>query len=129
MTSRAVSLLGIILIVSVAYVFSRNRRAVRWRTLGWGLGLQFLVALFVLRTQLGYRLLDKFSSGVVWLLNFSFAGSKFVFGPLGDPPGSLGFIFAFQALPLLIFLACLFSLLYLLPLLPPLVPHLRHQLF
>src|SRR5260370_42524541 len=120
MTSRAVSLLGIILIVSVAYVFSRNRRAVRWRTLGWGLGLQFLVALFVLRTQLGYRLLDRFSRGVVWLLNFSFAGSKFVFGPLGDPRGSLGFIFAFQRLPLIIFVACLFSILYFLRIFPPL---------
>jgi CNT family concentrative nucleoside transporter len=118
MSSRSVSFLGIILIVSAAYVFSKNRRSVRWRTIGWGLGLQFLVALFVLRTPLGFRLLAGFSRVVVWMLNFSFAGSKFVFGPLGDPQAGLGFTFAFQALPLIIFVACLFSILYYLRILP-----------
>ena len=50
--------------------------------MGWGLGLQFLIAMFVLRTGPGYWLLDKASHGVEWFLHFSFEGSKFVFGPL-----------------------------------------------
>ncbi len=119
--TRLVPLLGIVTILGVAFLFSKNRRAVRWRVVAWGFGLQLLIALFVLRTQVGYALLDRASRGVVWLLNFSFEGSKFVFGPLGDPHGNLGLIFAFQALPLIIFVACLFSILYHLRILPLLV--------
>ncbi len=119
--THLVPLLGIVAILGAAFLFSKNRRAVRWRVVAWGFGLQLLIALFVLRTQVGYALLDRASKGVVWLFNFSFAGSKFVFGPLGDPQGNLGLIFAFQALPLIIFVACLFSILYHLRILPLLV--------
>src|SRR5712692_11227055 len=119
--THLVPLLGIVTILGVAFLLSKNRRAVRWRVVAWGFGLQLLIALFVLRTQVGYALLDRASKGVVWLLNFSFAGSKFVFGPLGDPHGNLGLIFAFQALPLIIFVASLFSVLYYLRVLPLLV--------
>jgi CNT family concentrative nucleoside transporter len=118
---RLIPLLAIVLILGVAIALSRQRRAIRWRIVAWGLGLQFLVALFVLRTQVGFNLLEKVSQGAVWLLNFSFEGSKFVFGPLGDPKGSLGLIFAFQVLPLIIYVACLFSILYYLRVLPTLV--------
>jgi len=119
--TRLVPLLGIVVILGAAFLLSKNRRAVRWRVVAWGFGLQLLIALFVLRTQVGYGLLDRASRGVVWLLNFSFEGSKFVFGPLGDPHGNLGLIFAFQALPLIIFVASLFSILYHLRVLPLLV--------
>src|SRR5271157_3632305 len=122
MLTRLVPLLGMIAILSVAYLLSKNRRAISWRIVGWGLGLQLVVALFVLRTNIGYILLDKASQGAVWLLNFSFEGSKFVFGPtLGDPKGSMGLIFAFQVLPMIIFIACFFSILYYLRVLPTLV--------
>src|SRR5206468_4052386 len=79
------------------------------------------VALFVLRTTAGYTLMERTSQAVVWVLNFAFAGSKFVFGSLGDPKASSGFIFAFQALPMIIFVASLSSILYYLRVLPLLV--------
>jgi len=119
--SRLVPLLGILTILSVAFLMSKNRRAIRWRIVGWGLGLQLAVALFVLRTDAGYWLLGKISSGVTSFLNYSFEGSKFVFGALGDPKGQFGFVFAFQALPLIIYVASVFSLLYYLRVLPILV--------
>ncbi len=119
--NRLVALLGMFTMLGVAFLLSNNRRAIRWRTVGWGLGLQIVIALFVLRTSVGYSLLDKSSRAAVWLLNFSFQGSKFVFGTFGDPKGSLGVIFAFQVLPMIIYIACLFSILYYLRILPMLV--------
>lgn len=119
--SRFVPLLGIMVILGVAVLMSKNRKAIRWRIVGWGLGLQLAVALFVLRTNLGYWLLGKISTGVTSFLNYSFEGSKFVFGALGDPKGQFGFVFAFQALPLIIYVASFFALLYYLRVLPILV--------
>jgi len=121
MITRFVPVVGILVILGAAFLFSNNRGAVRWRVVGWGLGLQILVALFVLRTNLGYTMIEKLSQGVVWVLNFAFEGSKFVFGSLGDPKGSSGFVFAFQVLPMIIFVAALFSILYYLRVLPMLV--------
>ena len=118
---RLTPLLGMLTILGTAFLLSKNRRAIRWRIVGWGLGLQFLVALFVMRTNVGYWLLDKVSAGVKVFLNYSFAGSRFVFGPLGDPNGQSGIIFAFQVLPIIIYVASFFSLLYYLGILPFLV--------
>src|SRR5438445_6783817 len=78
MTNRLISLLGILTILGVAFLLSRDRKAIRGRIVAWCLGLQLLVALFVLRTQLGYGLLDNASNGMVRLLLFSFSGLKFV---------------------------------------------------
>ena len=119
--TRFTPLLGILTILGAAFLFSKNRRAIRWRIVAWGFGLQILVAIFVLRTNLGYRLIDGASSGAVWMLNFAFEGSKFVFGWLGDPKGISGFVFAFQALPMIIYVAAFFSILYYLRVLPMLV--------
>src|SRR5947207_3358904 len=119
--TRFTPLLGILTILGVAFLLSKNRRAIRWRIVAWGFGLQVLVAIFVLRTNLGYRLIDGASSGAVWMLNFAFEGSKFVFGWLGDPKGISGFVFAFQALPMIIYVAAFFSILYYLRVLPMLV--------
>jgi len=105
-------MIGILAILALCFLLSSNRRAIRWRVVLWGLGLQVVVAAFVLRTDTGYRLLDRIASGVVWLLHFSSDGAKFIFGPLADPNGSLGTIFAFQVLPLIIFVAAFFSMLY-----------------
>lgn len=108
-------------ILGLAFIFSKNRRAIQWRIVITGLGLQVLVALLVLRTHIGFRAIDETAQGAVWMLNFAFEGSKFVFGFLGDPKGSSGFVFAFQALPMIIFVAALFSILYYLRILPLLV--------
>ncbi len=108
-------------ILSVAVLLSKNRKAIPWRTVGWGMGLQFVVALFVLRTGLGYRLMYQVSQAFVSVLNCSFAGSSFLFGALGEKQGSFGVVFAFQALPMIIFVASLMSILYYLRIIPTLV--------
>ena len=118
---KLVPLLGIAAILLMAFLLSKNRRAIRGRIVAWGLGLQILIAILVLRTHAGYWLLDRFSKGFVKVLDYSFAGSSFVFGPLGQKGGNLGVVFAFQALPIIIFVASLFSILYYLRVLPALV--------
>jgi CNT family concentrative nucleoside transporter len=118
---ETISMIGIVAILVLCFLLSSNRRAIQWRVVLWGLGLQVVVAAFVLRTDTGYRLLDRIASGVVWLLHFSSDGAKFIFGPLADPNGSLGTIFAFQVLPLIIFVAAFFSMLYYFRVIPILV--------
>jgi len=119
--TRMIPILGMLVILAAAVLLSKNRRAIPWRTVGWGLALQILVALFVLRTSLGYWLMSKVSGAFVSVLNCSFAGSSFVFGALGEKQGSFGMIFAFQALPMIIFVAALMSILYYLRIIPILV--------
>ncbi|MGO8787080.1 MAG: NupC/NupG family nucleoside CNT transporter [Terriglobia bacterium] len=119
--TRLIPILGMLVILSAAVLLSNNRKAIPWRTVGWGLALQILVALFVLRTGLGYWLMSEVSSAFVSVLNCSFAGSSFVFGALGEKQGSFGVIFAFQALPMIIFVAALMSILYYLRIIPALV--------
>ncbi len=110
------------MILLAAFLLSKNRKAIRFRIVGWGLGVQFLLALFVMKTQAGLWLIQNVSNAAVWFLNFAFEGTKFVFGPvLGDPHGSQGFVFAFTALPLIIYVASFFALLYYLRVLPLLV--------
>jgi len=108
---RFTGLLGIAIILATAYLFSTNRRAIRPQLLLWGLGLQFVVAFLVLRTGFGW-LFQAASTGVNALLEFAEAGSQFVFGPLGAKSGPFGVIFAFQVLPIVIFIASFFSILY-----------------
>src|ERR1017187_2951384 len=110
--TRFIPILGILVILATAALLSKNRKAIPWRTVGIGLAIQILVALFVLRTRLGYWLMSRISAAFVSVLNCSFAGSEFVFGDLGKHRSSFGFVFAFQALPMIIFVAALFSLLY-----------------
>jgi len=119
--TKFIPILGMLVILATAALLSKNRKAIPWRTVGIGLGLQILVALFVLRTGLGYRLMSVISNAFVKVLNCSFAGSEFVFGALGKYQGSFGFVFAFQALPMIIFVASLFSILYYLRIIPMLV--------
>jgi len=121
MLTHFIPLVGIATILLAAFLLSKQRSAIKWRIVAWGLGLQIVVALFVLRTHAGYWLLDKVSGGFVKLLNYSFAGSSFVFGPLGEKGGPFGVVFAFQALPMIIFVAALMSILYYLRVLPALV--------
>ncbi|MGH9633101.1 MAG: Na+ dependent nucleoside transporter N-terminal domain-containing protein, partial [Bryobacteraceae bacterium] len=108
---RFTGLLGLIVILAVAYGFSANRRAIQPRVVVWGLGLQFAFAFLVLKTGFG-RLFEVASRGVNALLEYAEAGSEFVFGPLGSKAGPYGVIFAFQVLPIVIFIASLFAILY-----------------
>jgi concentrative nucleoside transporter, CNT family len=109
---RFTGLLGLIVIVAAAYLFSSDRRAIRPRVLYWGLGLQFSFAFLVLKTPLS-EWFKRLSSGVNTMLGYSIEGSKFVFGDkLGAPNDQFGTVLAFQVLPIVIFIASLFAVLY-----------------
>jgi CNT family concentrative nucleoside transporter len=113
MMERLLSLVGLLAILAGAWALSTNRKAVRWDTVAWGVGLQFALALFVLKLPIGQRIFAWLGQKIGALLALSFKGSEFVFGPLGKPGGgSVGFIFAFQVLPTIIFVAALFAILY-----------------
>jgi CNT family concentrative nucleoside transporter len=119
-------LIGAAVILAIAYAFSTDRRAINWTTVAWGLGLQIVFALLVLKTAVGQRVFQTLGDGINRLLAFAGVGSSFVFGPLGDSSvwakvmtGALGeqgaqyaVIFAFQVLPTIIFIAALFAILY-----------------
>ena len=109
---RLTGLLGIALILGLAFLFSTDRRAIKLKTIAWGLGLQLALGLFVLRVQSGEWLFQKAGNGAKRLLDFSYVGSEFVFGELGKSQSSLGLIFAFQVLPTIIFIAAFFAVLY-----------------
>jgi len=124
--ARLQPLTGLITIMTIAYALSTNRRAIDRRTVAWGLTLQIVFALLVLKTAAGQRVFQTLGAGINRLLAFAFVGSSFVFGPLGDkvvwpqimtkilgPEGArYGVIFAFQVLPTIIFIAALFAILY-----------------
>jgi concentrative nucleoside transporter, CNT family len=118
--------LGALVILGLAYAFSTNRSAIRWATVAWGVGLQVVFAVIVLKTSIGQRVFSTLGDGINHLLSFAGVGAAFVFGPLGDSTvwgkivtGALGpggaqyaTIFAFQVLPTIIFIAALFAILY-----------------
>ena len=110
--SRFTGLIGIALILALGIALSHSRRAIRWRVVGWGLGLQLAFAIFVLRTPIGQSLFRWLGAVVTSILSFSFAGSSFVFGELGRQHSSFGVVLAFQILPAIIFVSALFAILY-----------------
>lgn len=107
-------LLGLAVIVAAAWVFSNKRRAINWRTVATGLSLQIFFAFLVLRWEYGRFLITKAGDAVNRLLAYSYEGSAFVFGAVGLPQNRAphGFMFAFQVLPTIIFIAALFAILY-----------------
>ncbi len=109
---RFVGILGILFVLLLAFIFSTNRRAIRYKTVAWGLGLQIALAFLVIKWSFGQRIFHDLGKGAEWLLDFSYFGSSFVFGDLGQKNSPRGFIFAFQALPIIIFIAAFFALLY-----------------
>jgi len=121
---RVQAVAGIIVFIAIVSAFSRNLRAVSWRTVGWGMALQLTLALLILKLEIGgvrpgYVFFSRIADVVKQFLEFTNAGSQFVFGPLANPatvekgfgPGN-GFIFAFTALPTIIFVSSFFTVLY-----------------
>src|SRR5438309_3652203 len=108
---RFTGLLGIAAILLAAFLFSTHRSAIRLRVIVWGLGLQFAFAVLVLKTDFG-KIFQAIGVGVNAMLNYAEAGSNFVFGPLGIKSGPFGVVFAFQVLPIVIFIASVFAILY-----------------
>src|SRR5256885_11033174 len=109
---RFTGILGILTMLGLAFAFSTNRRAIRVKTVAWGLGLQAAFAVFVLKADIGRRVFQEPGDAVNRLLSYAFAGSSFVFGDLGKQGSHLGFHFAFQVLPTVIFIAAFFAILY-----------------
>jgi CNT family concentrative nucleoside transporter len=109
---RFTGILGLLTMLSLAFAFSTNRRAIRFKTVAWGLGLQLAFAVFVLKVEIGRLIFQMAGDAVKKLLDNAFAGSSFVFGELGKQHSSMGFYFAFQVLPTIIFIAAFFAVLY-----------------
>jgi concentrative nucleoside transporter, CNT family len=109
---RFTGILGLLTMLGLAYAFSTNRKAIRAKTVAWGLGLQLVFALFVLRLEFGRWLFQQAGDYVNRLLSYAYVGSEFVFGDLGKQGSHLGFYFAFQVLPTVIFIAAFFAILY-----------------
>ncbi len=136
LAERATGFLGLLLILGVSYVMSTNRRAISWRVVFYGIGLQFLLAVIVLKTHVGRLIFDGANNVVVKILSFSVEGSRFVFGnlvalnvPVGIPAAAdsaahmadlsltgafanTGAYFAFAVLPTIIFFSALTAILY-----------------
>ena len=110
--SRLTGILGLLVILGMGIALSRNRRAISWRVVTWGIGLQLLFAIFVLRVPIGQDLFKALGAAVTTILNFSYAGSEFVFGEIGKQNSSIGVVFAFQIMPAIIFVSALFAILY-----------------
>lgn len=108
---RFTGLLGILVILGVAFLVSTSRKSIQRRVLIWGLTLQFGFAFLVLKTNVG-SIFQVASVAVNALLDYAEKGSEFLFGPLGVKTGPYGVIFAFQVLPIVIFIASLFAILY-----------------
>jgi len=109
--SRFIGFIGILFIIGIAYALSSNRKAIKPRAILWGLGLQFLFAIILLKFPPGIEALHWFSDKVTLLAGFSEEGSRFLFGNLLDEQ-TYGVIFALKILPTIIFISCLFSILY-----------------
>src|SRR5216110_3612645 len=110
--SRLTGIFGIILILGIGVALSRNRRAISRRVVAWGVGLQLIFAIFVLRVPVGQKIFRWLGATVTKILSFSYAGSEFVFGEIGKQHSSLGVVFAFQIMPAIIFVSALFAILY-----------------
>jgi concentrative nucleoside transporter, CNT family len=111
---RFLPVVGLLTILGIAYAFSTDRKAIRPKTVLWGVALQFALALFVLKTSIGQSVFSFLGDKIRALLEFSFKGSELVFGELGKKGGGASgwFIFSFQVLPTIIFIAALFAVLY-----------------
>lgn len=104
---RLAALLGLGVFIGFAYLISVNRRAIRWQPVLWGLALQIIFALFILRTAVGLAIFQWLGSVVSAFLDFSDAGASFVFGE-----NFQDFFFAFKVLPTIVFFSAFISLLY-----------------
>lgn len=108
---RFQGLLGVAVILGLVVLLSKHRRHIKWRTLAVGLALQVAFAFLVLKWSWGFEALKAVSEGVTRVIHFTDEGTKFVFGSLFDTE-KVGFVFAIQVLPVIIFLGAVIGALY-----------------
>ncbi len=111
MPANLIGLVGIVVILAIAVAFSSNRKAINLRIVGAAFGLQVAIATFVLYFDTGRAVIDTLSTGVLKVIGYSKAGIDMVFGPLADT-NVIGFSFAINVLPIIIFFAALMSVMY-----------------
>jgi len=108
---RLISFIGIFVLIGIAWLFSKNKKAINYKTVLMGVLIQFIFALGVLKFPLGRKFFQLMNDVIIKVISFSDEGAKFIFGNLINNQ-SLGFIFAFQVLPTIIFFSSLMSVLY-----------------
>lgn len=108
--SYLVSALGVITLFAVAVLFSENRREINWRTVGGAFAIQLVFAGFILYVPVGREILNSVSSAVSGIIDYGRVGTEFLFGELAQ--FKLGFIFAVNVLPTIVFFSALISVLY-----------------
>lgn len=112
---QVMSVVGFFVMLGIGYALSRNRKAVQLKVIVWGVALQWLMAVLLLKVPAGAWALEKASDAVTGVLNHAFVGSGFVFGKLGvlgSADTNIGMVFAFQVLPTIVYVAALFGVLY-----------------
>ena len=103
--------IGMISLLIIAFLCSSNRRGINWKTVGLGLTFQLIIAIGVLKIDFIKNVFEVVGKGFIAILDFTQAGSKFLFGGMLDV-NSFGYIFAFQVLPTIIFFSALTSVLF-----------------
>lgn len=105
-------ILGMVVLILIAFLFSSNRRAINWKTAGIGLGIQLFIAIGVLKVPFIQAIFESIGKVFVSILDFTRAGSQFLFEGLVADMNTFGYIFAFQVLPTIIFFSALTSVLF-----------------
>lgn len=104
---RFISLAGLCINILFSWIFSKHRRRVKWRPVLWGLALQFIFGLLILRTSFGFKVFSGLGEEVAYFLDYSDVGAAFVFGPTFKAN-----FFAFKVLPTIIFFSSFISVCY-----------------
>lgn len=110
--NRYMNVIGIAVLVALAYLFSNNRSKIDRKLVMNGLLLQAALAVFILKTGIGFTIFHSISSGISNLYGFAEIGINFVFGRLADPSGPWGVVFAIRVLPIIVFFGAFTSLMF-----------------
>ncbi len=105
-------ILGMTVLILISFLFSSNKKAINWKTVGIGLGIQLIIAIGVLQVPFVQKIFESVGKVFVSILEYTRAGSQFLFEGLVVDMDTFGFIFAFQVLPTIIFFSALTSLLF-----------------
>lgn len=111
MVYKLQSLAGLIVILGLSYILSENKKAINLRIVIWGLGLQIIFALFILKTRVGFIIFEAAKIAVNTIIGFSDKGASFLFGKLVND-SNIGAIVAFRVLPIIVFVSALMGILY-----------------